>query len=206
MSISKENFKEYRTWLSIKTRCYNAKSNKYKWYGAKGIIMSDAWRNDFAQFLADMGKRPSDKHSIDRTDTLGIYEAGNCKWVTHDVQMRNRGDWNVILTYEGKTQCAMDWSIELGLPFQVIISRKNKLGWSDDKILSTPNLCRRHKVRSVIDVNSSIVYDSIREASKAVVVNENYLSAMLCGKRKNKTSLMFLEDYNKKSRIQLPLL
>jgi hypothetical protein len=81
---------EYRIWCGMKRRCHNARSHAYKWYGERGIKVSERWRDDFSLFLTDMGRRPSDKHSIDRINNDGDYELGNCRWATATEQARNR--------------------------------------------------------------------------------------------------------------------
>jgi hypothetical protein len=74
----------------MKQRCYNQKNPRYRDYGGRGITICDRWRNSFKNFLADMGTRPSRKHSIDRREVNGNYEPNNCRWVTQDVQINNR--------------------------------------------------------------------------------------------------------------------
>src|SRR5947209_14913688 len=72
--------REYRSWASMIQRCYNPKAKAYKYYGGRGITVCERWRS-FANFYADMGKRPEGT-SIHRRDVNGNYEPNNCKWAT----------------------------------------------------------------------------------------------------------------------------
>lgn len=81
---------EYAVWNNMIQRCENPKNNQYKNYGARGIKVCDQWRNDYSAFIKDIGKRPSNNHSIERIDVDGDYEPSNCKWVTPKEQARNR--------------------------------------------------------------------------------------------------------------------
>lgn len=84
----------YYTWGTMRQRCNNPNSHMYKWYGARGITVCDRW-DDFWNFVADMGEKPTKEHSIDRIDTNGNYEPSNCRWATSKEQNRNRRD-NVL--------------------------------------------------------------------------------------------------------------
>lgn len=81
---------EYRIWKGMFTRCYNPKTPNFRHYGGRGITICDRWREDYPAFLADMGRRPSAIHSIDRIDNDGDYEPGNCKWSTPSEQNSNQ--------------------------------------------------------------------------------------------------------------------
>jgi hypothetical protein len=81
---------EFTTWQQMKTRCLNPRHHAYADYGGRGITVCERWRVSFADFLADMGPRPSALHSIDRINNDGNYEPGNCRWATRSEQRRNQ--------------------------------------------------------------------------------------------------------------------
>jgi len=85
------NSVEYQTWYSMRNRCYKPQCKSYKFYGGRGITICDRWLgpNGFANFFADMGKRPRGK-SIDRKNVNGNYEPGNCRWATNHIQSLNK--------------------------------------------------------------------------------------------------------------------
>lgn len=114
---------EYATWANIIGRCGNQKNPAYKWYGAKGVRVCDRWRHDYATFLADMGRRPSAKHSIDRfPDPTGEYGPGNCRWATMQEQQRNRRN-NRHATIGGVKKTLVEWSEVSGVKLSTLALR-----------------------------------------------------------------------------------
>ncbi len=81
---------EFTTWSSMLRRCYDQNMPKFHLWGGRSITVCDRWRNSFENFLADMGKRPGPKLSLDRIDNDGNYEPGNCRWATWSQQLKNR--------------------------------------------------------------------------------------------------------------------
>ncbi len=129
---------EYQTWDSMKDRCLNSTVRQYRNYGGRGIKVCERWlgENGFRNFLADMGPRPSDKHSLDRINNDGDYEPGNCRWATWTEQSNNRCN-NRRVTYQGREQSAAEWAREMGLPPRVVQGRLIR-GWSVEDALTRP--------------------------------------------------------------------
>jgi hypothetical protein len=74
----------YNSWRGMLDRVRHRKD-----YIARGTVVCERWLS-FANFLADMGERPSKAMSIERRDNLGHYEPGNCIWAPRLQQNRNR--------------------------------------------------------------------------------------------------------------------
>jgi hypothetical protein len=87
---------EYGPWRRMKGRCYDKNNNRYPLYGARGIQVCDRWRDDFWQFLSDVGPRPGPTYSLDRIDCNGNYELGNVRWATREEQQRNKRNNHLV--------------------------------------------------------------------------------------------------------------
>ena len=81
---------EYKAWDGARARCNNPANRKYPLYGGRGIRMADEWLHSFSAFIAEVGPRPSLKHSLDRKDNDRGYEPGNVRWATTREQNINR--------------------------------------------------------------------------------------------------------------------
>jgi hypothetical protein len=96
---------EYMTWQSMIDRTSNPNHQSYKHYGGRGIGVDPLWR-DFRNFLADMGPRPSLKHSIDRINNNVGYSKDNCRWATQKTQMSNTRRTQFIQLHGQRTRLA----------------------------------------------------------------------------------------------------
>lgn len=130
-SVSKS--REHRVWLNIRSRCYIKSDSAFEYYGGRGIAMSDEWRSSFHAFLADMGPRPSDKHSVDRIDNNGNYCKENCRWATATEQQNNTRA-NKTITHDGQTLTIAEWSRVTGI-FVKTIAYRRRMGWPAEECL-----------------------------------------------------------------------
>lgn len=89
---------EFVVWHSAKSRCCNPQTTGYADYGGRGITMAPEFLNDFAAFFAEVGPRPTPKHTIERIDNERGYEPGNLRWATRAEQGHNRR--NTRFTWE----------------------------------------------------------------------------------------------------------
>lgn len=127
---------EYSIWMNMRARCANPNSNRYEMYGGRGIRVCARWREDFLNFLNDMGRRPSLDHSIDRMDNDGNYTPENCRWATRKEQCRNRRT-SRFLSFRGEEKTLAEWCEITGLPVSTVHARI-KSGWTPDDALTKP--------------------------------------------------------------------
>jgi hypothetical protein len=94
----------YAVWKTMIQRCVDPKHARYKSYGARGIRVCERWLSSFDNFVADMGPRPEGKngrvsrYSIERNNSDGDYEPGNCRWATRKEQAANQAFPNRLKT------------------------------------------------------------------------------------------------------------
>ena len=128
---------EYKSWQAMIFRCVNPNSKDYPRWGGAGITVCERWLRSYENFLADMGRKPSPSHTIDRwPDQKGNYDPGNCRWATMLEQQRNRSS-NRLITHEGITLCASEWAALRGVDRHLIICRIDR-GWPVDLAINAP--------------------------------------------------------------------
>lgn len=91
----------YHRFCHIVERCENPKRKDYRYYGAKGVRVSEEWRYNFSmfkewfcqkfeEFLAQHNGEfysPSEM-AVDRIDSKGPYSPSNCRLLTRSENSR----------------------------------------------------------------------------------------------------------------------
>lgn len=126
---SKERTPEYTAWGGMRDRCLNPNNHAYKSYGGRGITICGRWRDGdgersgFECFFADMGPKPTRRHSLDRfPNTDGNYEPDNCRWATPKEQMRNRRV-SVMVDYQGSQHTLAELCEKANIKYGVAYNR-----------------------------------------------------------------------------------
>jgi hypothetical protein len=122
-------------WRWMIKRCEDPSQPGFRLYGARGIRVCERWKT-FANFVADMGPRPSDEHQIDRIDNDKGYEPENCRWATVAEQHRNRRD-NVMVDFNGERFTVSELARQHGIKPSVAFTRL-RLGWDTLDAVTRP--------------------------------------------------------------------
>lgn len=82
-------------WSNMKDRCQNPNNKRFDCYGGRGIKVCDEWQSfaPFCKWALESGYDEEAEYgecTIDRIDVDGDYEPNNCRWVTMDIQEKNR--------------------------------------------------------------------------------------------------------------------
>jgi hypothetical protein len=124
---------EYSAWRSMKSRCGNPHDSSYARYGGRGIRVCERWRESFADFRADMGPRPSPRHSLERRDNNGPYCPENCLWATAVEQARNRRNTRFLTV----TLPVAAWAERAGLRYRTFWQRLDR-GMTPEAAVTRP--------------------------------------------------------------------
>ena len=122
---------ERRAWANMNSRCNNRNTPGYHLYGGRGI---EVRYSSFEAFFSDIGPRPSVSHSVDRINTNGHYEPGNCRWATK-IEQGNNVRRNVVLTMNGLSMTISEWARRGGIKVNTLQYRLRR-GWDLERALT----------------------------------------------------------------------
>jgi hypothetical protein len=128
----RDRLPEYNSWRNMLARCADPENADY---GGRGITVCARWRKSFSAFRADMGPRPSARHTIEREDNDGNYTPKNCMWATRKVQAEN--------TRRNLIVFGRPLSVILGEVDTTLYNRvrmRLRRGWSEDRAVGGINV------------------------------------------------------------------
>ena len=105
------------SWKSMKARCSNRNNPDFAQYGGRGILVCERWQ-DFEAFVADMGVRPAGM-TLERENTNGNYEPGNCRWATPVDQANNRRS-NTLVSWNGESMSMSEFGRRIGMDRRMV--------------------------------------------------------------------------------------
>lgn len=80
----------HTAWQAMKQRCYNQNHPEYLRYGAKGVLVCDAWKDDAAAFISwaltngwEKGKHLDKDIASDATGVTRVYGPDTCQFITN---------------------------------------------------------------------------------------------------------------------------
>ena len=123
----------YRIYENMLSRCYNPSKGKgYERYGGRGIRVCTAWLESFESFRDWALNHGYDEDlELDRIDNNGDYSPENCRFVSHQVNNRNRRN-NRLISYKGTVRCLAAWAEAFGIKPDTLRWRLNN-GWSIER-------------------------------------------------------------------------
>lgn len=119
---------EFCAFKNAKNRCERKADPRYKYYGGRGIEFRFT---SFAEFLGNIGPRPSKYHSLDRINVDDHYRPGNVRWATLDVQRTNKQN-SLKLEIGGETRPLKEWCVHFNQPYKRVWERiKSGMSYMD---------------------------------------------------------------------------
>jgi hypothetical protein len=118
-------------------RCYDPSNKRWANYGGRGIAVCDEWLRDrraFYQWCMDAGFRPG--LQIDRIDTNGNYEPGNCRFVGA-VEQANNTTRNHFIEWQGQRLTVAQWARRLGVRSRALQARLARK-WPVERVMTQP--------------------------------------------------------------------
>ena len=113
----------------MRRRCFNPKDSSWDLYGGRGIEVCPQWAESYDQFVEDMGLKPKGM-TLERLNTNGNYEPGNCAWVSVRDNINNR---RKTLTINGVPLTVV--AEKTGIKADTLRKRLSSLNVGADRIL-----------------------------------------------------------------------
>lgn len=126
----------YITWANMKARCLAKSGEKFRNYSGRGISICNDWEH-FEPFMDwALNNNYSNLLELDRINTNGNYEPGNCRFVTKVINANNKRN-NVHLAINGVERTLGEWSSITGIPADTFRKRMG-YGWTNEQYFLIP--------------------------------------------------------------------
>lgn len=119
----------------MRSRAASNKTLEARKYAKRDITICDRWSR-YLLFVEDMGRCPSEKHTIDRIDNDLGYSKENCRWATQTEQQRNKSS-NRIVEHNGLKMCVAEFAESIGMKYRIVAERV-RAGWTTNEIAENP--------------------------------------------------------------------
>lgn len=164
-SLKGQYVSEYCALKNAIDRCSRHSHSQSKDYVKRGLDVEPGWRDKktgFKAFFDEVGPKESPDLELDRIDNDKGYISGNCRWVTHAENMKNRRKpvakiqslgWGIgkrdiidnrgrhrsvpcqLVPFNGELQPIQDVAEELGISVITLRQRVQK-GWSHERVFA----------------------------------------------------------------------
>lgn len=176
--------REYNIWAMMRQRCMNPNAANYVNYGGRGITVDPRWAK-YANFIADMGPAPSEKHTLNRLDNDGPYCPKNCVWSDVEDQQNNRRN-NVFVEAFGKRRTIAQWARSTGLTRDMVRHRVFVMGMAPEEALTTERMSHNQRQVEQLTLEGDVVcrYPSLAEIGRQGLFSKKAVHHCLVGRAK----------------------
>lgn len=129
----------FKTWLSVRRRCYDRNTKAYKNYGGRGVKICNEWRDDFKAFYDWAITNGWQKGLHLDKDIKGnglLYSPDTCCFVTPKINSRHKRT-TVYVNFMGEKICLSELAEKIKMPC-VLLRNRIGLGWSVERAVTEP--------------------------------------------------------------------
>jgi len=135
----------YGVWRGMIDRCKLPSHQAWGRYGGRGITVCPQW-TEFEVFWADMQTGYGPGLELDRRDNSLGYSPENCRWVTSQVNCRNRRSETLIQTPNGPLPL---WqAAEVSGIGKTTLSYRHQHNWPAARMFDKPDVSNRMSLTS----------------------------------------------------------
>lgn len=177
----------YRAYRAMIDRCYSPTIANYKYYGARGIIVCEEWKNSYLSFkkwALDNGyDENADRkyQSLDRINVNGNYEPSNCRWTNSKIQAENKTNSTTYI-YKGETFTASSFADENNITNKSFVYRNLKKGKTLETILYEWNF-KYNTPKGYVDCNTYAKSNNVSRTTVIRKIQNGNLKAKRIGKQ-----------------------